>query len=76
VERRFAWRWVTTPDTPEAGAAQTLLTEWRVEAGADGGSVVHLHETGFDGRHDWDVNRIGWSDDLFPRIRALVDVVD
>jgi hypothetical protein len=61
VERRFAWRWVTTPDTPEAGAAQTL---------------VHLHETGFDGRHDWDLNRIGWSDDLFPRIRALVDVVD
>ncbi len=70
--RRFAWRWVTVPETSVAAADQTLLTEWRVEAGADGGSTLHLRETGFTSRRDWDLNRIGWSDDIFPRIRSQV----
>ena len=69
IERRIAWRWSTLPDVPLEGAANTILSAWSIEPREDGGSILRLRETGFDARRDWDLNRNGWEDDVFPAIR-------
>jgi uncharacterized protein YndB with AHSA1/START domain len=64
----LAWRWTTDPEIPLAEAAQVLRTEWVLEA-RDGGTNLHLLETGFRGPKDHALNDHGWDGDVIPALR-------
>lgn len=51
----------------------TILSDWSIEPREDGGSILRLRETGFEARRDWDLDRNGWEDDVFPAIRRHLD---
>ena len=65
----LSWRWTTKPGVPYDQADEILLTEWALMPGEDGGTVVHLLETGFAGPDNHRLNTKGWDTDIEPILR-------
>lgn len=65
----IAWRWVPALDVPLADASQVLRTEWVVMPRDDGGTDLHLFESGFTGPDDHRLNDGGWDSDVIPALR-------
>jgi len=68
----LAWRWTTQQDAPIDAANEVLRTEWAFERRADGGTDLHLLETGFIGPDEFDANSGGWDGDVLPALRRLL----
>jgi uncharacterized protein YndB with AHSA1/START domain len=67
--RYLCWSWATTPDVPVADADQVLRTEWTLVPREDGGTDLHLFESGFTGPKDFQSNDGGWDGDVIPGLR-------
>lgn len=70
--RYLAWSW-----TPEAGialgdAGAVLRTEWYVSPRADGGTDLHLLETGPFDEAGWTANSGGWDSDVLAAIKRVL----
>ena len=64
-ERYFAWSWsAAAKDTALADADEVLLTEWLLQARKDGGTDLHLVESGFRGPDSRTNNTRGWDGQL------------
>jgi uncharacterized protein YndB with AHSA1/START domain len=61
--RHLAWRWARERDVAVDDGPSTLV-EWWVDAGAAGGTVLRLRESGFVEERDLDMNTYGWLDEL------------
>jgi uncharacterized protein YndB with AHSA1/START domain len=59
---RLAWRWMNEVDRPIDETAS--LVEWRLEPKADGGTVLHMRETGLTTAKDRTQNSLGWLHEL------------
>jgi uncharacterized protein YndB with AHSA1/START domain len=68
----LAWRWTTQKGTPLDSAAEVLRTEWALEPRGDGGTALHLFETGFIGPDEFGANSGGWDGDVVPALRRLL----
>ena len=65
AERYFAWSWsAARKDTALADADEVLLTEWLLQARKDGGTDLHLVESGFRGPESRVNNTHGWDEQL------------
>jgi uncharacterized protein YndB with AHSA1/START domain len=64
-----AWLWSTDKDVPLADSSQVLRTEWVLMPRDDGGTDLHLLETGFRGPMEHDLNVHGWDGDVIPGLR-------
>ena len=60
---RLSWRWARDRDTPVDSGASTLV-EWRLERRPDGGTRLHLRESGFERAEDRAENEEGWTEEL------------
>ena len=60
---RFAWRWVHEPETSVDDAPLTLV-EWTLTARHDGGTTLHLRESGFQTEKHQRENDGGWTQEL------------
>jgi len=58
--RYLCWSWVPTPDVSLDEADQVLRTEWVLVPREDGGTDLHLLETGFSGPGSMHDNEGGW----------------
>ncbi|HEY6571049.1 MAG TPA: SRPBCC domain-containing protein [Candidatus Limnocylindrales bacterium] len=67
--RYLCWSWATVPDVPVADADQVLRTEWTLVPREDGGTDLHLFESGFTGPKDFESNDGGWDGDVIPGLR-------
>jgi uncharacterized protein YndB with AHSA1/START domain len=65
----LAWRWTTRPDVAFEEADEILRTEWALASRPDGGTDIHLLETGFRGPDAHRQNGAGWDDDVAPVLR-------
>jgi uncharacterized protein YndB with AHSA1/START domain len=65
----LAWTWAPEPDVPLERAEQVLRTEWVLVARDDGGTDLHLFESGFRGPRDHELNEQGWDGDVLPGLR-------
>jgi uncharacterized protein YndB with AHSA1/START domain len=61
--RHLAWRWAREKDTPVDGGPSTLV-EFRLEPLAEGGTRLHLRESGFERPEDRVANSGGWLEEL------------
>lgn len=69
----LAWRWTTAPGVALDAADEILRTWFTVVPRADGGTDLHLLETGFRGPDAFRENGRGWDVDVLP---SLIDLVD
>lgn len=60
---RLVWSWARDADTPLDETSVTTV-EWRLEENPDGGTTLHLRETGFTSRKDLEGNFSGWDKEL------------
>src|SRR5262245_20662755 len=67
--RYLSWSWTPVVDTPVAEAGTVLRTEWTLVPRDDGGTDLHLFETGFTGPDDFEANSGGWDGDVLPALR-------
>jgi uncharacterized protein YndB with AHSA1/START domain len=65
----LSWRWAIERDTPLEDDGEVLRTEWAILPRADGGTDVHLLETGFRGPDNHRQNSDGWDSDIAPALR-------
>ena len=68
----LAWSWSVTPDAALDEASEVLKTEWALEAREDGGTDLHLLETGFTGPDNHRQNSGGWDSDVIPALRRVL----
>ena len=68
----LAWTWTPTPETPLDQAAERLHTQWAFEPRDDGGTDLHLMETGFTGPENHRLNDRGWDGDVIPALRRVL----
>lgn len=61
--RRLTWRWARKPETPVDQGASTLV-EWTLSPRDDGGTTLHLRESGFVREEDRQQNVEGWRAEL------------
>lgn len=61
--RKFAWRWAKDADTPLEDTPSTLV-EWTLTERAEGGTRLHLRESGFSTDQHREDNRGGWTSEL------------
>lgn len=61
--RRLVWSWVHEPDVPFAAAPSTRV-EWTLAARDDGGTTLHLKESGFLTDKHQGQNNEGWDEEL------------
>lgn len=59
---RFAWRWPGGEDRPLQ--EYSTLVEWTLESRQDGGTTLHLRESGFDNQKKYRENKDGWKKEL------------
>jgi uncharacterized protein YndB with AHSA1/START domain len=59
----MAWRWARQPDKPLA-ETDTTLVEWTLTPREDGGTTLHLKETGFKSEEARSDNDGGWDAEL------------
>jgi uncharacterized protein YndB with AHSA1/START domain len=62
----LAWRWSMQRDVPLEASREVLRTEWAIIPRPDGGTDVHLFETGFRGPENYRQNSDGWDSDVAP----------
>jgi uncharacterized protein YndB with AHSA1/START domain len=67
--RYLAWSWTIEVGTPLASAQEVLRTEWFLQDGEEGGTIVHLFESGFIGPENHRENSLGWDTDVEPVLR-------
>jgi uncharacterized protein YndB with AHSA1/START domain len=71
--RYLAWTWTADEtDVRLADATQPLVVEWSLVERADGGTNLHLMETGFVGPAKHAENQEGWTE-MLPALQKLVD---
>ncbi len=75
-ERYLAWRWTPEPETPLEAAATVLRTQWVFVARDDGGTDLHLFESGFTEPEGWRLNSSGWDGDVLPGLRKVLGETD
>ena len=63
VPRRIAFRWESTAGAGVDAPGSTLV-EWTLAAGRDGGTVLHLRESGFVRPEQRAGNEEGWTEEL------------
>jgi uncharacterized protein YndB with AHSA1/START domain len=68
----LSWTWSTAPDVPIDSAPEVLHTEWLLVARDDGGTDLHLLETGFTGPREFRLNDAGWDGDVIPALRRVL----
>jgi uncharacterized protein YndB with AHSA1/START domain len=68
--RYLCWTWAATADTP-LEAAEVLRTEWVLVPREDGGTDLHLLETGFHRAASANENEGGWTEMLGELRRTL-----
>jgi len=72
--RYLASRWTSDePEIPLADATQPLLVEWVLQEREDGGTDLHLMESGFTGPKKYADNAEGWTDEVLPLFAKHVD---
>jgi uncharacterized protein YndB with AHSA1/START domain len=72
--RYMAWRWCSAEkDTPLSEAREVLLTEWVLWPREDGGTNLHLLETGFMAPESRKDNDHGWDHDVLDDLRRQID---
>lgn len=62
-ERRLVWTWAREANVELMEAPRTTV-EWRLEPRADGGTTLHLRESGFVSETARDQNDSGWDHEL------------
>ena len=67
--RYLCWTWTPSPEVPVAEAEQVLRTEWTLVPREDGGTDLHLFESGFTGPKDFGMDSGGWDGDVVPALR-------
>jgi uncharacterized protein YndB with AHSA1/START domain len=70
-ERYLAYRWANESG-PLTDATTLNLVEWRLERREDGGTTLHLRESGFTDAKAREGNEEGWTEEL-AELRALLD---
>lgn len=68
--RRLVWTWARQPDLALEDIARTRV-EWTLERRADGGTDLHLRESGFTRPEDRDENDRGWDQELGELVEYL-----
>ena len=61
--RYLVWRWARTPDVP-MDESHTTLVEWTLTPREDGGTTLHLKESGFEHEKSCQENDSGWDSEL------------
>ncbi|MDH3734932.1 MAG: SRPBCC domain-containing protein [Gemmatimonadota bacterium] len=60
---RIVWRWARESETPLEDGPTTRV-EWRLEPSETGGTLLHLHESGFLSTEARGQNVMGWEHEL------------
>jgi uncharacterized protein YndB with AHSA1/START domain len=68
--RRFVWSWVHEADTPFDEAPSTRV-EWTLTPREDGGTTLHLRESGFRTDLHHRQNTEGWEEELAELVGLL-----
>ncbi|HET7727420.1 MAG TPA: SRPBCC domain-containing protein [Candidatus Limnocylindrales bacterium] len=71
--RYLAWRWSLEPGRPLDESIEVVTTEWFLEPTEDGGTNLHLLETGFRGPDNHRENSGGWERDVIPVLRRRLE---
>lgn len=66
----MSWRWARKPDKPLA-ETDTTLVEWTLTPRADGGTTLHLKESGFKTEEARQGNDSGWDSELGEMLNYL-----
>lgn len=74
--RYLAWSWTPEPDVALEAATTVLRTEWYVAPREDGGTDLHLMESGPFDEAGWKANAGGWSSDVIAGIRKVLGEAD
>lgn len=61
--RKFVWSWVHQAGVPFDDAPSTRV-EWRLEERPEGGTILHLRESGFLTEKHHQQNTQGWTEEL------------
>jgi uncharacterized protein YndB with AHSA1/START domain len=67
--RYLCWTWTPVPEVPLAEAETVLRTEWTLVPREDGGTDLHLFESGFTEPTGFGMNSGGWDGDILPALR-------
>lgn len=67
--RYLCWTWTPVPEVPVTEAETVLRTEWTLVPREDGGTDVHLFESGFSEPTGFGMNSGGWDGDVLPALR-------
>ena len=67
--RYLCWSWTPVPEVPLATATTVLRTEWTLVPREDGGTDLHLFESGFTEPTGFGMNSGGWDGDILPALR-------
>ena len=67
--RYLCWTWTPVPEVPLAEAETVLRTEWTLVPREDGGTDLHLFESGFTEPTGFGMNSGGWDSDILPALR-------
>ena len=70
--RYLAWVWTPDGDVSLADAPTVLRTEWYVAPREDGGTDLHLMESGPFDQTGWETNAGGWNSDVIAGIRKVL----
>ncbi len=68
--RRLVWRWARDPET-QLDEGVTTQIEWVLEPRPDGGTTLHLCESGFVRPEDQEGNSKGWDAELGELVELL-----
>lgn len=66
----MAWRWARNPDAPLDETYSTLV-EWTLTPREDGGTTLHLRESGFENEQSRSENDDGWDSELGELLELL-----
>ncbi len=69
--RRLVWSWVHEPGVPFTEAPATRV-EWTLAERPDGGTTLHLRESGFRTDEHFGQNTEGWAEEL-AELHALLE---
>lgn len=70
--RYLAWRWTPEPGATLESAREVSRTEWLFVPRDDGGTDLHLFESGFRGPREHEMNSSGWDGEVVPALRRVL----